>query len=79
MRESLMIRPFVELENSFLRAWHPSGGWLPPCFHKYYRAIPVDEGNSGKNDPPPRSKRGESRIAIRVVVSLVEILLRIGG
>lgn len=44
MRESLMIRPFVELENSFLRAWHPSGGWLPPCFHKYYRTIPVDEG-----------------------------------
>lgn len=43
MRESLMIRPFVELEDSFLCTWPPHLEGLPFCFHEYYPGIPVRE------------------------------------
>lgn len=76
MRESLMIRPFVELENSFLCTWHPSEGgeeersWLPA-----FTSIIVEFSWKilGKIIP----LQDESRVAIRVVVSFVRILLQI--
>lgn len=54
--------------------WGRGGGEeLASCFHKYYRRILVD----GKNYPPLPRPEDESRVAIRVVVSFVRILLQI--
>lgn len=66
MRESLMIRPFVELENSFLCTWHPSEGgeeersWLPA-----FTSIIVEFSWMGKIIPlfQDRKTNRESRSA----------------
>lgn len=71
MRESLMIRPFVELEDSFLCTWPPHLEGLPFCFHEYYPGIPVREWEGKFWEKLSPSK---IEVAIRVVVSLIQIL-----